>query len=89
MAKWDGAKWDWAKWDWAKWDWAKRRVAAQLLIEFKALVQLRTADGNTALQVGAPGPGADVGGASPVPAQMWAGRAQSRCRRGGGGRSRR
>ncbi len=46
-------------------------MAAQLLIEFKALVQLRTADGNTALQVGAPGPGADVGGVSPVPARMW------------------
>ncbi len=73
LAKWDGAKCDWAKCDWAKCDWAKRRVAAQLLIEFKALVQLRTADGNTALQVGAPGPGADVGGVSPVPAQMWVG----------------
>ena len=28
------------------------------------------------------GPGADVGGVSPVPAQMWVGRAQSRCRCG-------
>ena len=29
-------------------------------------------------------PGADVGGVSPVPVQMWAGRAQSRCRCGRG-----
>jgi hypothetical protein len=29
-----------------------------------------------------PSPGADVGGASPVPVQMWAGRVQSRCRCG-------
>jgi hypothetical protein len=31
---------------------------------------------------GEPSPRADVGGVSPVPLQMWAGRAQSRCRCG-------
>ena len=29
---------------------------------------------------GEPSPGADVEGVSPVPVQMWQGRAQSRCR---------
>jgi hypothetical protein len=36
---------------------------------------------------GEPSPGADVAGASPVPAQMWQGRAQSRRRCGRGERS--
>ncbi len=42
---------------------------------------------------GAPGPGADVGGVSPVPAQMWVGRAPGqslrRCGREGRAESRR
>jgi hypothetical protein len=36
---------------------------------------------------GEPSPGADVGGASPVPVQMWEGRAQSRRRCGSGART--
>jgi hypothetical protein len=42
------------------------------------------ADGRGWARGGGPSPGADVVGVSPVPAQMWSGGAQSRCRCGRG-----